>query len=183
MLQTKMRRHDVEPMAWQIGPSVTCDSNAVEPTSVDRWNPCLGAGRPQRRPVEIRMGDSDTASQVGRDHAVQPGIVRLATHMLRTDAVEPRIERVEPVLRIDQALIGQNFPPPREADNANLADAGRSLVGGFDVHDDEIEVEIRDGWVRCQGKRQIGSWAKAKPSRQLIQQLRPPPARAHACGR
>jgi hypothetical protein len=73
----------------------------------------------------------------------------LADDMMRGDAVDPRVERVELVARIDQRLIGEYLGTVPEADDPDLTDAADARTGCLDVDHDEIGR----GLVKVMGQR------------------------------
>ena len=136
----QMSRQYVESVTGEIGPSSAGHPDAIQPESLDRRAPVNMAGGRKRSLVEIGVGNSDTTGKVPCDRGVDVAKIRMTDNMVRGDAVNPGVESVEFVARIDERLISEDLAAIAKSDDPDLTDAADPRAGCLDIDIDNDKI-------------------------------------------
>ena len=131
-------RKAAQTMIVEVGPGTPGDTDAVEPARFDHRPIVDTARRGEGALVEERVRDGESSGPVPVDRGMDVREGRLPDDMVRGDAVDADIARVELVARVEQRLPGEDLAAVAEADDANLADAADSRARRLDVDHDEV---------------------------------------------
>ena len=134
----QMFRHDIEPMAGQLGPGALGNSDTIQPCGLEHRAIIYTACCCEGALVKIGMGHGRAAIQMGLKDAVNVSETGLAQYVAGSNPVDPRIEAAEMILRIDKGLILKRDSAVAKADNAYLADAADTRARRLDVDDHEV---------------------------------------------
>ena len=156
----------------QLRPCPPCNRDAVAPQQVGDVDAVAPAGGIHRLPVKVAVLDKPVLRQQGqkdRQGIVEPGRLR---HVVRTDAVQPDVERCEPGAGIDQHRECHDLVVGLHAGKTDLADAGRVVAGRLHIQRDEAEASLRDlfGMVEMRSVRGVvgpGGWERGTIRRLL----------------
>ena len=124
----------------QFGPSPPCDRDAVAPAQIGNVQAAGPAGGIHRLLVKVAVLHKLMARQQGQQHLQRLGKAGGLRHMVRADAVQTNVERVEPRPGVDQHRKRLDFVVQLHAGQADLTDACRVAARRLDVQRDEAKV-------------------------------------------